>query len=156
MPPEEFRRLGHETVDWIASYLTEVGDLLVLPPLTPGELMGVLPEAPPETGESMERVLHDFRDSVLPAVIRWNHPAFFAYFAVAGSGPGILGEMLCAALNMNFMAGERRGVPLAHGARGSGGNPVGIGNLKTEEAHVKRAWELLRRAAAELEAAARV
>src|SRR5690606_14843498 len=33
----------------------------------------------------------------------WNHPGFFAYFAITGSGPGILGEFLSAALNQQAM-----------------------------------------------------
>ncbi len=33
----------------------------------------------------------------------WNHPGFFAYFAVTGSQAGILGELLSAALNVNGM-----------------------------------------------------
>jgi len=33
----------------------------------------------------------------------WNHPAFFAYFSISTSTPGILGEMLSAAFNVNGM-----------------------------------------------------
>jgi aromatic-L-amino-acid decarboxylase len=40
---------------------------------------------------------------VLPGVTHWNHPGFFAYFASSASGPGILGEMLTAALSVNGM-----------------------------------------------------
>jgi len=40
---------------------------------------------------------------VLPGITHWNHPAFFAYFAISGSAPGIMGEMLAAALNVNGM-----------------------------------------------------
>ena len=40
---------------------------------------------------------------IVPGINHWNHPAFFGYFAISGSGPGILGEMLCAALNVNAM-----------------------------------------------------
>jgi len=36
-------------------------------------------------------------------VTHWNHPGFLAYFAISGSGPGVLGEMLTAALNVNGM-----------------------------------------------------
>jgi aromatic-L-amino-acid/L-tryptophan decarboxylase len=103
MPPDEFRRFGHEVVDWIATYLDEVGSYPVLPAVEPGALLRALPDVPPEAGEPMERILSDFREQVVPAVTHWNHPAFFAYFAVTGSGPGILGEMLSAALNVNAM-----------------------------------------------------
>jgi aromatic-L-amino-acid decarboxylase len=40
---------------------------------------------------------------IVPALTHWNHPGFFAYFAITGSGPGILGEFLAAALNVQAM-----------------------------------------------------
>ena len=103
MPPEEFRRLAHEAADWMADYLAGVGSLPVLAQVRPGEIRGRLPSAPPEHGEDLELALADFRDIVIPGITHWNHPAFFAYFSISGSGPGILGEMLAAALNVNAM-----------------------------------------------------
>jgi aromatic-L-amino-acid decarboxylase len=100
---EEFRKYGHEVVDWIADYLANVGDYPVLPAVKPGQLTAALPAAGPETGEPMERILDDFRTTIIPAVTHWNHPRFMAYFSVSASGPGILGEMLSAALNVNGM-----------------------------------------------------
>jgi aromatic-L-amino-acid decarboxylase len=103
MPPEEFRRAGHQVVDWIADYLAGVGEYPVLPNAQPGEVADALPAHAPESGEPMERILEDFRTIVVPGMTHWNHPRFFAYFAISGSGPGILGEMLSAALNVNGM-----------------------------------------------------
>ena len=103
MPPEEFRRAAREVVDWIATYLEDVGTYPVLPQVAPGDLLRELPPSPPEAGESVSRILDDFDQRVLPAVTHWNHPAFFAYFANTGSGPGIIAEMLSAALNVNAM-----------------------------------------------------
>ena len=103
LPPEEFRRLAHEVADWMADYLEEVGDLPVLPAVAPGFLRDALPPVPPRDGEPMERVLADFRELVVPGITHWNHPSFHAYFAITGSGPGILGEMLAATLNVNAM-----------------------------------------------------
>ena len=51
----------------------------------------------------MESILADFRDIVVPGLNHWNHPAFFGYISITASGPGILGEMLAAALNVNAM-----------------------------------------------------
>ncbi len=101
--PEEFRRFGHEVVDWIAEYLQGVGSLPVLAPVRPGEVAARLPASPPAAPEGMDEILRDFRDIIVPATTHWNHPAFFAYFAITGAGPGILGEMLAAALNNNAM-----------------------------------------------------
>jgi aromatic-L-amino-acid decarboxylase len=98
---EDFRRAGHETVDWIAEYLTNVSEMPVLAQTKPGELLDALPKSAPEKGEPFEAILRDFDRLVMPAVTQWNHPRFFAYFACTGSTPAILGEMLAAALNTN-------------------------------------------------------
>jgi aromatic-L-amino-acid/L-tryptophan decarboxylase len=103
LPPEEFRRLAHEVSDWMADYLAGVGELPVFPDVRPGELTQALPTQAPEAGESMDAVLADFRELVMPGITHWNHPAFFGYFAITGSAPGLLGEMLAAALNVNAM-----------------------------------------------------
>ncbi len=98
---EEFRRAGHEAVDWVAQYLNSVSDMPVLARTKPGKLFDSLPSSAPEKGESFAAILRDFDQLVMPAVTQWNHPRFFAYFACTGSTPAILGEMLAAALNTN-------------------------------------------------------
>ena len=103
MPIEEFRALAHEVADWSADYLGGVGSLPVLPSVRPGDIRSVLPVTPPVQGESLTDALSDFRDVIVPGLTHWNHPSFFGYFAMTGSGPGILGEMLAAALNVNAM-----------------------------------------------------
>ena len=98
---EDFRRAGHETVDWIASYLNSVSEMPVLAKTRPGELLDALPASAPDQGEPFQAILADFDRLVMPAVTQWNHPRFFAYFACSGTTPAILGEMLAAALNTN-------------------------------------------------------
>jgi aromatic-L-amino-acid decarboxylase len=98
---EDFRRAGHQTVDWIAEYLNNVSEMPVLAQTKPGDLLDALPKSAPEKGEPFDAILRDFDRLVMPAVTQWNHPRFFAYFACTGSTPAILGEMLAAALNTN-------------------------------------------------------
>ena len=40
---------------------------------------------------------------ILPGITHWNHPGFFAYFAISGAAPGVLAEFLSAALNVQAM-----------------------------------------------------
>jgi len=103
MSPEEFRAAAHQAVDWMADYLCDIRDLPVLPDVQPGDLIDALPPAGPEHGESMDAILADFRNLIVPGITHWNHPRFFAYFSISASGPGILGEMLAATLNVNHM-----------------------------------------------------
>jgi aromatic-L-amino-acid decarboxylase len=89
--------------DWIADYLQDGERYPVLARVRPGEILEKLPQTMPEAGEEWERILEDFQELILPGITHWNHPAFFAYFSITGSGPGILGEMLASALNVNAM-----------------------------------------------------
>ncbi|HEX2111089.1 MAG TPA: aminotransferase class V-fold PLP-dependent enzyme [Gaiellaceae bacterium] len=98
-----FRRDGVAAVEWVARYLEEIGDLPVLAPVEPGDVRAQLPAEPPERGEPFAAVLRDLDRVIVPATTHWNHPRFFAYFAISGSEPGILAELLAAAFNVNAM-----------------------------------------------------
>jgi aromatic-L-amino-acid decarboxylase len=87
----------------MADYLAHADRYPVLPGIKPGDLIDALPRCGPEHGEPMSVILEDFRSKIVPAATHWNHPGFMAYFATSASGPGILGEMLAATLNMNGM-----------------------------------------------------
>jgi aromatic-L-amino-acid/L-tryptophan decarboxylase len=103
MEPDAFRAHGHAVIDWIADYLEDVGDRPVLAQVRPGEIRAGLPATPPEDPEPFAATLDDLDEVILPGITHWNHPAFHAYFAITGSGPGILGEAIAAALNVNGM-----------------------------------------------------
>jgi aromatic-L-amino-acid/L-tryptophan decarboxylase len=94
-----FRDDGYAAVDWAARYLERVGELPVLAQVEPGELSARLPASAPETGEPFTNVLRDVDDLIVPALTNWQHPRFFAYFAVTASEPGILAELLSATMN---------------------------------------------------------
>ncbi len=103
MPPVELQSATRAVADWIAEYLTGVSRYPVLAQVRPGEIREMLPERMPTTGEPFEAILRDFERIVVPGVTHWNHPGFFAYFSITGSAPGVLGEMLASALNINAM-----------------------------------------------------
>jgi aromatic-L-amino-acid decarboxylase len=103
LPPEEFRRYGHQLIDWITGYLANPEQYRVLPDVKPGDIRQQLPAAPPEQPVALGDILADFEQQILPGLTHWNHPGFFAYFAITASVPGILAELLIAALNVNGM-----------------------------------------------------
>jgi aromatic-L-amino-acid decarboxylase len=98
-----FRDDGYAAVDWAASYLDRVADLPVLAQVAPGELSAKLSASPPESGEPFSNVLRDLDELILPALTNWQHPRFFAYFAITASEPGILAELVAAALQQNAL-----------------------------------------------------
>ena len=103
MDAADFRRHGHDLVDWIAEYLETNEQLPVMARTAPGAVAATLPARAPEDGESMAAILADFRRDILPGVTHWNHPRFFAYFPANNSDPAILGELLSAGLGVNAM-----------------------------------------------------
>ncbi|MBT8396965.1 MAG: amino acid decarboxylase, partial [Gemmatimonadetes bacterium] len=103
MPLGELQPAAAEVAEWITGYLTSVADYPVLARVRPGEIRSSLPPRMPETGESFPAIFRDFGEQILPGVTHWNHPGFFAYFSITGSAPGVLGEMLASALNINAM-----------------------------------------------------
>jgi aromatic-L-amino-acid/L-tryptophan decarboxylase len=103
MDPESFRRQAHRLADWIDDYLANSSRYPVLAQVSPGDLKRQLPHEAPAGGESFDAIFRDFENIILPGVTHWNHPGFFAYFAITASGPGILGEFLSAALNQQAM-----------------------------------------------------
>ena len=103
MDTAEFRRHGHELVEWIADYLEHVERYPVLSRARPGDIAAGLPASAPEEGESFGAIMADFERVLVPGLTHWNHPGFFAYFAITASPPGILAEFLSAALNQQAM-----------------------------------------------------
>src|SRR5438445_2666053 len=103
MSAAEFRRFGHDIVDWIANYFERIEELPVLAQIEPGELKTQLPTSPPQVGESMEAILADVDRLIVPALTHWSHPSFFAYFATSTSAPGIFGELLSAACDVKSL-----------------------------------------------------
>jgi aromatic-L-amino-acid/L-tryptophan decarboxylase len=99
----DFRADGAAALEWVARYLEGVRDLPVLSRVEPGAVRAALPAAPPDEPEPFAAVLQDLDVVLLPGITHWNHPRFFAYFAISGSEPGILAELLAATLNVNAM-----------------------------------------------------
>lgn len=100
---DALRTHGRVALDWVAEYLAHPERYPVLAQVAPGEIAAMLPASAPATGEPMELILQDFERVIVPGITHWNHPAFFAYFAISATAPGIIGELLAAGLDVNGM-----------------------------------------------------
>ncbi|WP_420639376.1 pyridoxal-dependent decarboxylase [Candidatus Poriferisocius sp.] len=98
MDPEEFRRRGHQAVDWVADYLARLDDFPVMAGVGPGDVRDRLPDAAPEYGEDFTDVLADLDRVILPGLTHWQAPGMYGYFPANSSGPSVLGELISAGL----------------------------------------------------------
>src|SRR5215813_6700113 len=87
MNPEAFRYYGQQVVDWIADYLSSTHSYPVLAQTAPGEISRSLPCYPPLQPESMESILADVDQLLMPGITHWNSSGFLAYFGASASGP---------------------------------------------------------------------
>ncbi|RLT51941.1 MAG: aspartate aminotransferase family protein [Chloroflexi bacterium] len=100
MTPDEFRRLGHRVIDWIADYRETIESRPVAPPTSPGEVRKALPVSPPELGESFDGMFHDLDQFIAPNLVHWQHPRFFGYFPGNASLESVLGDFLSTGLGV--------------------------------------------------------
>jgi len=100
MDPEEFRRAGHQFVDWIADYRARVASRPVMSRVEPGAIRAQLPVAPPEQPDSFDAVLADLDRLVMPGLSHWQHPRFFGYFPANGELASVLGDYVSTGLGV--------------------------------------------------------
>lgn len=101
--PDEFRRHGHEVVEWVARYLETVEDHPVQSEVAPGWVRAQLPSSPPESPEPFADVLADLDRVVVPGLTHWQHPGWFAYFPTGASGPSVLADLVSSGLGVQGM-----------------------------------------------------
>lgn len=89
--------------EWIDDYYRETRRYPVLSRSRPGDLIAALPADAPADGEPFDRIFDDFERYVIPGITHWNHPRFFAYFAISAARVTVLAEALAAALDVNAM-----------------------------------------------------
>src|ERR1700674_1390941 len=103
MDERKFAQALERASAWVARYFERTREFPVLSQVRPGEIAAAIAPAIPEEGGDFDALLDDFERSIVPGITHWNHPRFFAYFAITGSEPAVLAELLAAALNVNGM-----------------------------------------------------
>ena len=104
MTPDEFRRLGHRLIDWIADYRERIEALPVMSRVQPGEIRAALPKEPPHTGGGLEAALPSLDYTIVPGITHWNHPGFFAYFPSNFDLSAVLGDLVASGLGAQGMS----------------------------------------------------
>ncbi len=104
MTPEDFKRHGHQLIDWIADYIENVEQQRVTSEVRPGQVRAQLSEHPPSTPDGFDAVMADTDRVVVPGLTHWQHPNFFAYFPSNSTYSAILGDLLTAGLGVQGMS----------------------------------------------------
>lgn len=100
MNPEEFRKIGHQLIDWIADYRIRMEELPVRSRLEPGAVRAQFPATPPTQPESFDGIFRDLEQIILPGLSHWQHPSFFGYFPGNGELSSVLGDYLSTGLGV--------------------------------------------------------
>jgi aromatic-L-amino-acid decarboxylase len=100
MTPEEFRRAGHQLIDWVADYRARIAALPVAPSTQPGEIRRQLPADPPDAPESFDAIFRDLDSIVMPGLLHWQHPSFFGFFPANAALSSVLGDFLSTGLGV--------------------------------------------------------
>ena len=100
MTPEEFRRVGHRLIDWVADYRARVAELPVMSSVEPGSVRARLPALPPEAPEPFDAVFRDLDELLLPGLSHWQHPSFHGYFPSNACLASVLGDILSTGLGV--------------------------------------------------------
>ena len=104
MDHEEFRRRGHQLIDWIADYRATVAERPVMPRTEPGGIRAQLPAAPPARPEPFDDILADLDRVIVPGLSHWQHPSFFGYFPSNGTPASVLGDFASTGLGVLGLA----------------------------------------------------
>ncbi|KAJ4721192.1 Tyrosine decarboxylase [Melia azedarach] len=100
LEPNSFADESKRVIDFIAEYYRNIEQFPVQSKVNPGYLSEMLPKTAPYFPESLDDILKDVTDSIIPGLTHWQSPNFFAYFQATASTAGFLGEMLCTGLNV--------------------------------------------------------
>ena len=93
MTPEQFRKAGHELIDWIADYRERVDTLPVRAQVEPGEVRDSLPAEAPREPVGFEDVLRDLDRLIVPGVTQVQHPMHYGWFPSNASLASVLGDI---------------------------------------------------------------
>ena len=105
MDPNEFRRLGHELIDWVADYRERIDELPGDEPRAAGRGRGAAARpSRRRTGGGLGDIVADLDRIVLPGITHWNHPGFFAYFPSNTDLSSVLADLVSSGLGAQGMS----------------------------------------------------
>jgi len=111
---EDFRRIGHQVVDWITDYLAALPEGPVFQPVPPALAERFRSTPAPRAGTDADAVFAEFRDSIGPYPFGNGHPRFWGWVNSPPLPIGILAEVLAAAMDPSCAGGNHAAVWVEH------------------------------------------
>jgi aromatic-L-amino-acid decarboxylase len=103
LEPKDFKTDSTEIIEWIDQYLNNISDFPVKSPVAPGDIYGQIPAKAPQKPESLEQIIKDLDEVIMPGITHWQHPNFHAYFPANSSVESILAECITSAIGAQCM-----------------------------------------------------
>ena len=104
MQYEEFRKAGHNLIDFIADYLQQSQNKPLFNDVEPSFLNDVFDEPIPNNPQSLESIQKILEEKLLPYCTNVNHPGYMGLITPSPNPAGILGDLLASAINQNLGA----------------------------------------------------
>jgi aromatic-L-amino-acid/L-tryptophan decarboxylase len=104
MQYEEFRKAGHNLIDYIADYLQQVEGKPLFKEVEPSFLNDLFDESIPDKPQSLKAIQQTLEEKLLPYCTHVNHPGYMGLITPSPNPAGILGDLLASALNQNLGA----------------------------------------------------
>src|SRR5215472_5745423 len=104
MDGNEFRDLGHRVVDLLADYFDHVEEKRVFPDVEPRTVNQLFTEPLPQEGSAPDAVLDELEAKLLPYCTHVGHPGYMGLITPSPNPIGVVGDLLCSALNQNVGA----------------------------------------------------
>eukprot|EP00929_Paragymnodinium_shiwhaense_P057893 TRINITY_DN28997_c0_g1_i1.p1 TRINITY_DN28997_c0_g1~~TRINITY_DN28997_c0_g1_i1.p1 ORF type:complete len:557 (+),score=88.69 TRINITY_DN28997_c0_g1_i1:55-1671(+) len=99
---DDFVASGLRMLKFIVEYRQNLcKELPIVSAVKPNQIRDSLPKSAPEQPESMDAVLQDLRQVIVPGLTHWQDSSrFFAYFKPHSAYPAVLGDMMAAGFNV--------------------------------------------------------
>lgn len=98
MTPEEFRKAGHQLIDWIADYRQKIEAMPVRAQVNPGDVRKQLPGMAPQQKVDFDNLLGDLENIIVPGITQVQHPMHYGWFPSNASLASVLGDIASSGL----------------------------------------------------------
>jgi len=104
MQYEEFRKAGHQMIDYIADYLSNVAERPLFADVEPSFLYDLFDEAIPLQPKSLKDLQKVIEEKLMPYITHVNHPGYMGLITPSPNPAGILADLFASAINQNLGA----------------------------------------------------